>query len=262
MRWTLSLALLSSLLLGASIEFKGKVEPFQQWTIKSDVAGKVVKVRLDMEGRVGDDRPIVELDTGDDLIKLRNSLTQLKLLKEEIKLQKEVVQKKLDLYNRIKDLKTKSLLEKDQRFFDYSGSYMTRLNLKQNLAQTEAEVELLRRTIEKKRFKAPGLYIVKIYPRPGDFIGVGAPVLDVADLNREKIVIFVPVSQIGEVKGAKVLINGHPSQFKLFKIWRVTDRQYITSYRVELVGKGLPVGKIVSIRFEKGKRGSFNSSNN
>ncbi|MEO1942200.1 MAG: hypothetical protein ABGW77_04825, partial [Campylobacterales bacterium] len=156
--------------------------------------------------------------------------------------------RKLELYNRIKDLKSKSKLEKEQRFFDYSGAKATLLNLQQRLSETEANIALLRRTIEKKLFKTR-FYLEKIYPRVGEYIGVGAPVADLADLSREKIVLFVPVEVAPRLKGAQVVVAGKGGLFKISKIWRVPDRQYITSYRVELIGKGLPVGKVVPVQF-------------
>jgi len=248
MKWIFQLGLIVGIAIG--MEFKGKVEPFQQWIIKSDVVGKVVRVRLEQEGKIGDEQPIVKLDDGDERIKLKSLSVRIKLLQKKIALQKQVVKKKLNLYNRIKNLQTKSLIEKEQRYFDYSGTLLNLLNLEESLTQAESEIALLKRTITKKRIGAKGLYVVKIYPKVGDFIGVGAPVLEVADLTREKIVLFVPVSQIIQIKKGKVYIDGKPSNFKIYKIWRVTDSKYITSYRVELVGEGLVIGKIYSISFK------------
>lgn len=237
-----------ALAVGAPLQFQGQVEPFQRWTLRSDVAGKVVEVNLSAEGRKGEG-VILQLDRRDEEIKLQNLLRQRDLLRRKLQLQREVVARKLELYNRIKDLKSKSKLEKEQRFFDYSGAETTLLNLQQQLAETEANIALLRRTIEKKLFRTP-FYIEKIYPRVGEFIGVGAPVADLADLSREKIVLFVPVEVASKLKGAQVVVAGRRGLFKISKIWKVPDRHYVTSYRVELIGKGLPVGEVVPVQFE------------
>ncbi|MEO1942466.1 MAG: hypothetical protein ABGW77_06230, partial [Campylobacterales bacterium] len=121
------------LTIGAPLQFQGQVVPFQRWTLRSDVAGKVVEVNLSAEGQRGKG-VIVALDRRDEEIKLQNLLRQRELLRQKIQLQQKVVARKLELYNRIKDLKSKSKLEKEQRFFDYSGAKATLLNLQQRLS--------------------------------------------------------------------------------------------------------------------------------
>jgi multidrug resistance efflux pump len=229
--------------------YQGQVKPANQWTIKSDVPGKVVAVNLNLEGKKGKNRVVIKLDTGDDKIKLKNLQTQLELLRRQINIQAQITNRKRELYNRIKNLQSKTFLDKSQRFFDYTSSENQLLSLKQKLAETSSNIALLKRTIGKKSISTP-YYIVKIYPRVGEYVGVGSPLMEVAETDREKITIFVPIEKAPQLEGKKVYINGKPSNFKISKIWKVPDQNYITSYRVELTGAGLPIGKVVKVEFK------------
>ena len=62
--------------------------------------------------------------------------------------------------------------------------------------------------------------------------------------------IYVPIDEIDKIKNKYIYINGKKSEFKIYKIWNVPDTQYVTSYKVELVGNGLKFGDIVKVEFK------------
>ncbi len=60
----------------------------------------------------------------------------------------------------------------------------------------------------------------------------------------------MPINKIDLIKNKVVYINGKKSNFKISKIYKVTDPKYITSYKVELIGNGLKFGDVVRINFK------------
>jgi len=69
------------------------------------------------------------------------------------------------------------------------------------------------------------------------------------DISKQKLYIYVPIDKIDSIKNKKVYINKKRSNFKIYKIWKIPDDKYITSYKVELIGKGLKFGDIVNVSF-------------
>ena len=103
--------------------------------------------------------------------------------------------------------------------------------------------------INKKNIRFSG-YLYEIFVEKGDYVNIGRDIALGYDLSKEKIDIFVPIDKIDTIKNKKIYINGKKSNFKISKIYKVTDTKYITSYKVELVGNGLKFGDIVKVEFK------------
>ena len=228
--------------------YTAKVEPFEVYKIKSAVSGSVVFANKDAEATEFYGL-IVKLDENQEKIELENLLKQIKFLKEQIKNQEEIVKRKYDTYKRYRSLKTKSLEEKNMKFYDYMAAKNQLINLKTQLSNLEASVKKLKDIINKKNIKVKG-YINKLYVKTGDYVAPGSVVVEVDDITKEKLTIYVPIDKIEKIKKSKVYINSKPSRFKIYKIWIVPDEQYVTSYKVELVGSGLKLGEIVKVEFK------------
>lgn len=229
--------------------YEAKVEPFEIYKLKSSVAGEVVKTYKNLEARNVNNALLVKIDDKQNQIDLKNLKIQAKLLNEEIKNQEEIVKRKKSVYETYKNLKSKSQTEKDLKFYDYMNAYNQLINLRSQYNTTLANIEKLKDTISKKNLKADG-YVYKIYVNRGDYVAPGMLVADVYDISKEKLNIYVPIDEIDGIKNKKVYINGKKSGFKIYKIWNVPDAQYITSYKVELAGKGLKIGEIVKVELK------------
>ena len=229
--------------------YQAKVEPFDVYKIKASVGGKVIKANKNLEAKNVQNREIVKIDDKQNLIDLQNLQAQIKILKEEIKNQSAVVKRKKRIYEKYKTLKTKSQNEKDLKFYDYMNALNQFLNLKSQFNNTLANIEKLKDTVSKKNIKVSG-YIYKIYINKDDYVAPGVLIADVYDISKQKLTIFVPIDEIEGIKNKKVYINSKPSSFKIYKIWKVPDTQYVTSYRVELVGSGLKFGEIVKVELK------------
>ncbi len=227
--------------------YSAKVEPFEIYKIKASVAGSVVFSKKDAEAEKFYGL-IVKIDDNQEKIELENLQNQLELLKEEIKNQEEIVKRKYDTYKRYQTLKTKSIEEKNRKFYDYITAKNQLINLKTQLTNTKASINKLKDTINKKNIKVNG-YINKVYVKNGDYVAPGTIVAEVDDITKEKLTIYVPIEKIEKIKNSRVFINGKVSDFKIYKIWSVPDEKYITSYKVELVGRGFKLGEIVNVEF-------------
>ena len=229
--------------------YKAKVEPFEVYNIKAVVNGKVVMVNKDLEATNIKNKLIVKIDDTDNKIDLENLQRQLELLKEQINNQKLIVKRKEDIYKRYEKLKTRSQTEKDSKFFDYISSLNQLINLKSQYSNTLANIKKIKDIISKKSIRANG-YLFKIYVKKDDYVNLGSLIANIYDISKQKLTIYIPIEELKDIKNKKVYINGKESNFKIYKIWNVTDDKFVTSYKVELVGKGLKFGEIVKIELK------------
>ena len=229
--------------------YEAKVQPFETFVIKAAVGGEVIKTYKNLEAKSLKNALIVKLDDKVEKANLKNIKNQIDFLKEEIKNQEEIVKRKKSIYLRYQKLSSKSVEQKDMKFYDYIASFNQLLNLKKSLSNLNDQTVKIKDLIDKKNIKFSG-YLYKITVSKDDYVAPGMQVGLGYDISKEKIDIFVPVGEKNYIKNKIVYINGKKSDFKIYKIWNMTDTKYITSYKVELVGKGLKLGNIVKVEFK------------
>jgi multidrug resistance efflux pump len=229
--------------------YEAQVKPFESYNISSSVSGLVVDAKKNKEATYFNG-VIVKIDDKTDLINLQNIKNQIELLKQEIKNQKEIVKRKYQIYKKYEKLKTKSIEAKNMKFYDYIGAKNQLISLKSKLSDLIASKDKLKDIIDKKNIKVNG-YVESVLVKKGDYVAPGKVVAIVDDISKEKLTIYVPISEISKIENKKVYINGKKSNFKIYKIWKVPNSKFVTSYKVELVGSGLKIGDIVNIEFKK-----------
>lgn len=229
--------------------YEAKVQPFETFVIKAAVSGEVLQTYKNLEAKNLKNALIVKLDDKVEKANLKNIKNQIDFLKEEIKNQEEIVKRKKSIYLRYQKLSSKSVEQKDMKFYDYIASFNQLLNLKKSLSNLNDQTVKIKDLIDKKNIKFSG-YLYKITVSKDDYVAPGMQVGLGYDISKEKIDIFVPVGEKNYIKNKIVYINGKKSDFKIYKIWNMTDTKYITSYKVELVGKGLKLGNIVKVEFK------------
>ena len=240
------LLFLASLLLA----YDARVLPFDEYDIKSAVSGKVVFANKNLEAKNIKNEIIVKLDDFNEKVNINNTLIQIKIIKREIENQEQILKRKQKTYLKYKNLKTKSKLEKDLKFYDYINAFNKLLSLKSNIENLKSNLKKLKDLINKKNIVANG-YIYKIYVDKGDYVTPGRLIAKVYDVSKQKLYIYVPIDKINQIKNKKIYINDKLSNFKIYKIWKIPDETYITSYKVELIGNGLKFGDIVNVKFKK-----------
>ena len=226
--------------------YEAKVKPFETYVIKAAVSGEVVKTNKNLESKNLKNALIVKLDDKVEIANLKNLQNQIDFLKKEIKNQQEIVKRKKSIYLKYKNLSSKSVEQKDNKFYDYTASLNQLLSLKTNFSNLEDQVIKIKDLLDKKNIKFSG-YLYEIDVSKGDYVAPGVKIALGYDISKEKIDIFVPVDKINSIRNKIIYINGKKSSFKISKIWKITDTKYITSYKVELVGKGLKLGDVVTI---------------
>ena len=244
MRLIYSSLLAGSLLFG----YYGKVEPYQTYIIKSDITGKVVEVNKTAEGHIYKG-VVIKIDDYKDKIDLENLKTQLKNFQLILQSQIKIAQKKQKTYEIYKKLKTKSQFDKDLKFYDYQNSLIALNQTKNTIANLKAQIAKLQDTISKKTIRLSH-YIYKINVNKGDFVNLALPLATTMDISKVKIDLFIPIDKIDSIQNKNIYINGKLSDFKIDKIYKVADSQYITSYKVEIVGKYPTISDIVKVEFK------------
>jgi len=236
-----------SIILWAN-EHMAKIEPFEIYSIKADVGAKVVKSRLELEAKVVENEQVIALDSYIDKKSLKNLESKLKNLKNMLIAEKEtlknlekLVKIKKENYERVKDLKTKSKFEKDMKLSDYlttNSQYLAQIskieNLKNQIEDVRLNIEKIKDILKKKSIKVSG-YIYNIYVKEGDFVNPGAKLLDVADISKGKIVIYLDKEEIENLKDKKIYINGKKTNLKFYKIHKIADPVHISAYKAEIL---------------------------
>jgi multidrug resistance efflux pump len=251
------LAILASVGLNATIYY-AKVEPVQKYSIKSAASGKIISSKEYMEGRNSTGSVLIHIDDFLNKQDLISSKKKLNTLKEMIRITdknlqnaKKVANIREKNYSKIKNLKTKSRVEKDNELINSinaQNQVLTLLsnleNLKTQLNDQNYKIATLKDLISKKNIRIPkGYLIYKLYLKKGDFAGVGTPLVDAYDTSHAKLTVFVSKEDYDLAQKGIVYIDGKPTNYKVNKLWNTADTQNISSYKAEIV---IPAPKVFS----------------
>ncbi|NOX14828.1 MAG: hypothetical protein GXP61_02135 [Epsilonproteobacteria bacterium] len=257
---------LASIGLNATVYY-AKVEPVQKYSIKSAVSGKVLSSLDDMEGRVSNGKVLIHLDDVLNIEDLKNSKENLKTLEKMISITRQNLKnakKVFDIreknYSKIKNLKTKSRVEKDNELINSVNSQNQVLALMSNLENLKNQkndlrykIVTLKDVISKKSIRVPKEYFIyKLYSRKGGFVGIGAPLVDAYDISRAKLTVFVSKEDYELAKNGVIYINNKPTTYKVDKLWDTADTQNISSYKAEIIIPAPKVfSKLLKVEFRK-----------
>ena len=245
--------LLMPLMLFAKV-YTVKIEPFMIYHYKAAASGQVVWSKIEKESKSVKDEQLIKIDDTIDRVNLKSLQKRAKILQRLIAIAKENLQNaketyaiKWQNYQSIKDLKTKSRFEKNLRHSEALLAKQSLLAAKeklQNLLMQQSDIDVqikkLQDLIQKKNPKFSG-YIYKIYPTKGDFVGIGAPLVDIADITKAKIVLYLSQEEIENIDKKRLFIDGKPHKLQFYKLQKITDSNYLTQYKAEII---LPAPKI------------------
>ena len=77
--------------------------------------------------------------------------------------------------------------------------------------------------------------IYKTYVNEGDFVNIGAPLVDAYDISKGKLTIFLSKEDVEKAPSSVMYINDKATKIKIDKVWKVVDTQNISSYRTEII---------------------------
>lgn len=232
----LTLFLLTITTIFAS-EYYAKLEPIESYQIKSAVSGKVIYSNSKIEGLKANNSTIIEIDSMVNKVELEQSRNKLKYIDEMIKIE-------TNNYDRLNQVSSKSAFEKDTQKLKV-------INLESLKADMIVKIDTLKDTISNKKLIEKSNYIFNIAVKEGDYVNPGTLLYEAKDLSKGKLEIFVPISQIEEIKNKEIFLNGVKSDIKISKIYEIADSTNISSYKVELILDNAKIfSRLVKIEFK------------
>ena len=232
----LTLFLLTITTIFAS-EYYAKLEPIESYQIKSAVSGKVIYSNSKIEGLKANNSTIIEIDSMVNKVELEQSRNKLKYIDEMIKIE-------TNNYDRLNQVSSKSAFEKDTQKLKV-------INLESSKADMIVKIDTLKDIISNKKLIEKSNYIFNIAVKEGDYVNPGTLLYEAKDLSKGKLEIFVPISQIEEIKNKEIFLNGVKSDIKISKIYEIADSTNISSYKVELILDNAKIfSRLVKIEFK------------
>jgi hypothetical protein len=226
-----------------------KVEPYETIVLKSSVNALVLSVDMASEGEMIREKEIIVLDSFLDKRKLKSSKDTRVLLKKMLLLNKDIAQslnntlkRKESYYQRLNKLSTASKTQKDNAYTAFSstktqylGSKEKLLTLENQIIDLDYTIVAMEDSIQKKSIIVHDKYIYKIFVRKGDFVNAGAKLLEIKDMSRGKLILFLDEEEFVDIEHKIIYLDNKKSDYKIDKIWRVSDEKFISSYRAELI---------------------------
>lgn len=206
---------------GFATEFYSKLEPIESFQVKSSVSGKVIYSNDEIEGKKANNTKIIEIDSFVDKIELEQSKKKLKAISEMMQIEEAN-------YNRLLKVSSKSGFEKDTQKIKVINFQTTKADMIIKIASLEDNIKN-KNLIEKSN------YIYNIAVENGNYVTPGTLLYESKDLSRGKLEIFVPISDIENIKNKKIFMDGKLSDLKINKIFDVADSLHISSYKVEII---------------------------
>ena len=192
----------------------------------SEVRGRIVKLDKKQELHYTKSY-IILIDASLDKQRLKNLKLKLKILDQQIAIKKKS-------YSSIINLKGKSVWEKDNRLMEV-------LQLQSQKSDLLNSIAILEENIRYKTIRLDGCYLKEFLTSNHQFVNIGTKLFVCEEHNRAKVQLFVSRAErdiLLKQKESAISINGvknHP--FKIIKIANSTDKQYLSSYKIELESK-------------------------
>lgn len=241
------LLFLSPLWIFATVHY-AKIEPFETVMMKSAVSGLVLDVDLNAEGSVVHGKRIVYIDDALDKVNFMSSKKNVALLHQMLDINKDIakslastVERQEGYYKRVNTLSTASKTQKDTAFSTFSSAKTQYLGTKEKIVNLEKQIldmhykiAQLEDVIEKKSLVLEDKYLYKLMVRKGDFVAPGSVLVQVMDMHKAKLVLFLEPEELKNLKKKSVYLGGKKTAYTINKVWRVADEKFISSYRAEI----------------------------
>ena len=237
--------------LAFSKVYYAKVEPYEIRTLASNVSGIVLFTDENMIGKRLFDKNFITIDSQideDELESVRQKLLYQKntlILDENVlKNLAQTLQRKREHYQKIKDLKIKSRVDKDKEFYDLVSSENLYLstqkeinNLKINIADLVLRKEQLLKNIKDKNIRAKGFVLYAISVKPGQVVNVSTPLAKVADTSKGLLTIYLDKEDLLHLHNKIIYINSKKTQYKISRVLYIADEKNLSKYKAQIIVK-------------------------
>jgi hypothetical protein len=229
--------------------YYSKVEPYEIRDISSNISGLILYTQEEMIGKKLTDKAYIKIDSELDEKELKFIEDKLSYLGEMVitnekvlvNLEKSLV-KKQENYDKIKSLKIKSVVEKDNSFYDLVASENQLLNTQkdiQNLKVQITDLKLraaqLRRSVSDKYVTANGFVLYNILVKPGQVVGMSTPLAQVADTSKAKLTIYLDEEDALHADKQTVYIDGEKTAYKISRLLNIADSKNISKYMAQII---------------------------
>ncbi|MCK9472815.1 HlyD family secretion protein [Sulfurimonas sp.] len=229
--------------------YYAKVEPYEVRDISSNISGLVVSADETMIGKVLSSKAYIEIDCEVDEKELKLTREKLMYIKNSLEINEAVLvnledslAKKRDNYRKIEPLKFKSSVEKDREFYDLITSENLYLNTKKEIQNLKVQISDLRlkevqleRSIKDKKLVAEGFVLYELLVKPGQVVGMAAPLAKVADVSKALLSIYLDESDALDAKKMIIYIEGEKTPYKVSRLLNIADSKNISKYMAQIV---------------------------
>ncbi|SFV61064.1 hypothetical protein MNB_SV-3-1047 [hydrothermal vent metagenome] len=242
------LLFLIPLLIFSKVHY-AKVEPYEHVMVKSSVSGLVLEADVRAEGTMVEGKSIVHIDDRLDRLNLASVKKSVFLLHQMLDINKDIakslkssMERQEEYYHRINKLSTASKTQKDNAYNVFASAKTQYLGIKEKIVNLEKQIldinykiAQLEDIVLKKSLVLEHKYLYKLMVRKGDFVAPGSVLAQVMDTSRAKLVLFLETDEVENIEKKILYLDNKKTDYKVNKIWKVSDEKFISSYRAEIV---------------------------
>lgn len=230
-------------------EHYAKAEPYEILNVASNVSAEVVYTDTASQGKVLGKKPYIVMDDKLDRIELESVEGKIAALQNTLKHNREmeknyarIIEMKQANFDRIKELKIKSAVEKDREYFDLLSSRNSLLVIQKEIESLNIQLgdlklrrSQLQKSIADKHLSAGGFVLYALMVKPSAFVNPGTPLAQIADVRKAKLTLYLSASEAKQAQGKQVYLDGKKTPYKIDRLWKIADDRKLSSYRAEIV---------------------------
>jgi hypothetical protein len=230
-------------LLSAKV-YTANIEPVETFYIYAQTSGEIIKLDDKRENTVVNGE-VMLIDNKIEKARMKTYKRQLKMYKEQ-----EVIRKRL--YESSKNIAGKSQSQKDTL-------HLNLLDLQVRIEDMKLSISELQDTLDKKSVKVKNLYVKEFYVNESDYVNVGAKMVELYDISKGRLTIYIHKNEIKDIKKKTIYINGVANRAEISKLDKTLDAVYVSSYKAELITDDVSFGKLVKVEFKDAPKASLKS---
>lgn len=230
-------------------EYYAKAEPYEIFTVSSNVSGEVVYADLSSQGKVLGKKGYLSIDDTLDRAELQSVEGKIAALKKTLEHNaqmamnyQQMVEMKQSNFDRIKDLKIKSSVEKDREYFDLVSSRNALLGVQKeieslniSLGDLKLRRTQLQKNINDKHLSAPGKVLYQLMVKPSSVVNPGTPLAQIADVRKAKLTLYLSGAEAQNIQTKKIYLDGKVTSYTVDRLWKIADPSKLSSYRAEIL---------------------------
>lgn len=229
--------------------YYAKVEPYEVRDISSNVSGLILSADEALIGTTLTSKPYIKIDSEVDEKELRLIKEKLMYITNSLEMSEAVLvnledslARKRENYRKIEPLKFKSSVEKDREFYDLITSENLYLNTRKEIQNLKVQISDLRlrevqltRSIKDKNLVAEGFVLYEMLVKPGQVVGIAAPLAKIADTSKALLSIYLDEEDVLDAKKRVVYIDGEKTSYRVSRLLNIADSKNISKYMAQIV---------------------------